>query len=168
MDSSKRFVGFSRARSAVSALSRGMCGSTKDGVVRHPPASISRVAPPARRGSIRWMRPSAMPMSTRSAWWRHRALLTIRSMGSGADLWIQQGVEQVHEEVDENVDDRRDEREGHEGGGVLVLDGGDGIEPGAGRRGERLGGGDARHGLAELEAGGGEDRDGRGPERGSE
>src|SRR2546422_885691 len=132
MYSWKRLVGSSRAGWAVSALSRGMCGSTKDGVVRPPPASISRVAPPARRGSIRWMRPSAMPMSTRAAWWRHRALLTIRSMGSGADLWIQQGGEQVHEEVDENVDDRRDEREGHEGGVVLVLDGG-GQEERAGR-----------------------------------
>src|SRR2546429_9761615 len=102
-----------------------MGGSTKDGVVRHPPASISRVAPPARRGSIRWMRPSAMPMSTRAAWGRHPALLTIRSMGSGADLWIQQGGEQGHEEGDEKVDDRRDEREGHYGGVGLRLDGRD-------------------------------------------
>src|SRR2546427_5992956 len=152
MDSSKRFVGFSRARSAVSALSRGMCGSTKDGVVRHPPASISRVAPPARRGSIRWMRPSAMPMSTRSAWWRRRALLTIRSMGSSADLWIQQRIEQVHEEVDEDVDDRRDERKGHEGGVVLVFDGGDGVEAEAGPRKDRLGDHDAPDELAELDA----------------
>src|SRR5688500_6086217 len=105
MDSSKMFVEFSRARSAVSALSRWMCGSTKDGVVRRPPASISRVARSVRRGSIRWIRPSAMPMSTRSAWRRRRALLTIRSTGSGADLRIQQRVEQVHEEVDEYLDD---------------------------------------------------------------
>src|SRR3989442_12708708 len=94
MDSSKRFVGFSRARSAVSALSRWMRGSTKDGVVRHPPASISRVAPPARRGAIRRVGPPAMSESPRAAGWGGRALLTITFMGSGADLWVQQGGEE--------------------------------------------------------------------------
>src|SRR3989440_8317958 len=165
MESSKKFVGFSRARSAVSALSRWMCGSTKDGVVRRPPASISCVARSVSRGSIRWMRPSAMPISTRSAWCRRRALLTIRSMGSGADLGIQQRVEQVHEEGDEDVDDRRDEGEGHEGGVVLVLDGGDGVEAEAGPREDRLRDDDAADELAELEADHGEDRDRRVPER---
>src|SRR2546422_1884124 len=114
MESSKKFVGFSRARSAVSALSRWMCGSTKDGVVRQPPASISRVARSARRGAILWMDPSAMPMSTRSGRWRSRALLTIRAMGSSAGLWVQQRVEQGHEGGGEDGDDRRDERKEHE------------------------------------------------------
>jgi hypothetical protein len=43
IESSKKLVAFSGARSAVSALSRWMCGSTNDGVVRQQVASISRM-----------------------------------------------------------------------------------------------------------------------------
>jgi hypothetical protein len=52
IDSSKTLVGFSRARSAVRALSRWMWGSTNDGVVRRPAASTSSAAPAVMRGAI--------------------------------------------------------------------------------------------------------------------
>src|SRR5215470_8760745 len=63
-----------------------MWGSTKEAVVRRPAASISSAALSTRWGAMRAMRPSAMPMSTSSAWSRRRARRTIRSMrGVGSD-----------------------------------------------------------------------------------